>query len=198
MIDIRSRPEKLLFIYGVDSLPETKISLFLKRNLTPSKVECPLYRLIHKASGLNPEFVELLKKYDMEYNIEYELLYSDEFVKKYESFEIFGKFKISEITYPSVCIVVGHEKEEREIYELVKSRYFDKCDVISCFGKVLERKYDQFRELGPEEFKRVNHPDYKSGGDETDENEEKKQKIENAQKKIADMEDEIKNEIKKK
>ena len=192
MTDIRSRPEKLLFIYGVAGLPENKISLFLKRNLMPSKVECPLYRLVYKSSGLNPEFVELMRKYDMEHNIEYELLYSDEFIKKYESFENFGKFKISEITYPSVCIVVGHEKEEREIYELVKSRYFDKCDVISCFGKVLERKYDQFKELGPEEFKRVNHPNYKSGSDETDEIEKKKQKIESAQKKIADMEDEIK------
>jgi len=192
MTELRSRPEKLLFIYGVDGLPENKLSLFLKRNFTPSKVECPLYRLVYKSAGLNPEFVELMRKYDMEYNIEYELLYSDEFIKKYESFEIFGKFKISEITYPSVCIVVGHEKEEREIYELVKSRYFDKCESVSCFGKVLERKYGQFQELGPEEFKRVNHPAYKSGEDVTDENEEKKQKIESAQKKIADMEDEIK------
>jgi len=192
MTEVKSRQEKFLFVYGVNGLPENKISLFLKRNLTPSKVECPLYRLIYKSAGLNPEFVELMRKYDMEHNIEYELLYSDEFIKKYESFEIFGKFKISEITYPSVCIMVGHEKEEREIYELVQSRYFSKCDVISCFGKVLERKYGQFQELGPEEFKRVNHPAYKSGEDIADENEEKKQKIESAQKKIADMEDEIK------
>jgi len=188
MTETKHRPEKFLFVYGVGSLPENKISLFLKRNFTPSKIDCSLYRLIHKAAGLNPEFVELMERYDMEY----ELLYSDEFIKKYERFEIFGKFKISEISYPSVCIIVGHEKEEREIYELVQSRYFNKCDSISCFGKVLERKYGQFKELGPAEFKRVNRSDYKSGNGETDETEERKQKIESAHKKIADMEDEIK------
>lgn len=188
MTEGKSRQEKLVFVYAVDGLMENKISLFVKRSFTPSKVECPLYRLIHKATGLNPEFVELMKKNGMGY----ELLYKDEFIRKYESFEIFGNFKISDVTYPAVCIVVGHEKEEREIYELVQPRYFNKCDVISCFGKVLERKYDQFKELGPAEFKRVNEPNYKARGEETDEREEKKQKIENAQKKIADMEDEIK------
>ncbi|MCL2863212.1 MAG: hypothetical protein FWE54_03865 [Methanimicrococcus sp.] len=188
MTEIKQRPEKLLFVYGVDGLLENKISLFLKRNLTPSKVECPLYRLIHTASGLDPEFVELMKKND----IGYELLYRNEFIKKYECFEIFGKFQIREVTYPTVCIVVGHEKEEREIYELIQSRYFNKCDSLSCFEKVLERKHLLFQEVGPDEFKRISCPGYKSDDDETDEKEEKKQKIENAQKKIADMEDEIK------
>ena len=179
------KPEKLIFIYNVSSLPENKISLYLKRRLNPSKIECPFYRLVHNASGIKPEVIDLME------NLEhpYEILYRDEFVKKYESFEIFGKFKIKEVTYPAVYIIVGNKKEEREICELVAPRHFKKCDMVSCFGKILERKYNQFKELGPEEFKKVNN---QSSSKEIDEEEEKKQKIETVHKKIVDMEDEIK------
>jgi len=114
-------------------------------------------------------------------------------VKKYEGFEIFGTFRIAEATYPSVYIVIGSDKEERQIYELVAARYFKKCESLSCFGRVLERKYSQFKELGPAEFKIVNAPEYKQDeSEERDEKEEKKQKIESAQRKIADMENEMK------
>jgi len=181
------KPEKLVFIYDVDSLPENKIALFLKRSITPSKIECPLYRLVHNALGIKPEMTECLKKF----GLPYEMMYRDKFIKKYESFEIFGKFKIKDVKYPSVFIIVGSEKEERELHELVAARYFMKCEMVSCFEKVLERKYNQFKELGPEEFKKVNSQSFRKEK-EVDEKEEKKQKIENVHKKIADMEDEIK------
>jgi len=179
------KPEKLIFIYDIDNLPENKIALFLKRSINPSKIECPLYRLIHTTSGIKPEMTEFMEKF----GIPYEMLYRNEFIKKYESFEIFGKFKIKDVSYPSVFIIIGSEKEERELYELVAARYFMKCEMVSCFGKVLERKYSQFKELGPEEFKKVsNQPSSK----EINEDEERKQKIETAHKKIVEMEDEIK------
>ena len=181
------KPEKLVFIYDVDSLPENKIALFLKRSITPSKIECPLYRLVHNALGIKPEMTECLKKF----GLPYEMMYRDKFIKKYESFEIFGKFKIKDVKYPSVFIIVGSEKEERELHELVAARYFMKCEMVSCFEKVLERKYNQFKELGPEEFKKANSQSFRKEK-EVDEKEEKKQKIENVHKKIADMEDEIK------
>ena len=181
------KPEKLIFIYDFDSSPENKIALFFKRSLTPAKIECPLYRLVNNPSGIKPEMAELMKNL----GLPYEILYRNEFIKKYESFEIFGKFKIADAVYPSVYIIVGSEKEEREIYELVAARYFMKCEIISCFSKVLERKYNQFKELGPEEFKNASLQSAKRD-QEIDEKEEKKQKIENVHKKIADMEDEIK------
>jgi hypothetical protein len=181
------KPEKLVFVYDVDSSPENKIALFFKRNLMPSKIECPLYRLVNNSLGIKPEVTEYLKKL----GLSYEMLYRNEFIKKYENYEIFGKFKMNEAAYPSVFIIVGGEKEEREIYELVAARYFMKCEMVSCFGKVLERKYNQFKELGPEEFKKANSQSFQTE-DEIDEEEEKKQKIENVHKKIADMEDEIK------
>ena len=179
------KPEKLIFIYDVSSLPENKISLFLKRKMNPSKIECPFYRLIHNSSGIKPEVTDLLKKIGHPY----EMLYRDEFVKKYEDFEIFGKFKIKEVTYPAVYIIVGGKKDEREICELVAPRHFKKCERASCFGKILERKYSQFKELGPEEFKKVSSQPFPK---EIDEEEEKKHKIETVHKKIIDMEDEIK------
>ena len=179
------KPEKLIFIYDVNSLPENKISLFLKRNINPSNIECPLYRLMHNASGIKPNVTDLLKKFGHPY----EMLYRDEFIKKYENFEIFGKFKVKDATYPAVYILVGSEREEREICELVAPRHFLKCEMVSCFGKVLERKYNQFKELGPEEFKKVSN---QSSSREINEEEEKKKKIETVHKKIVDMEDEIK------
>ena len=181
------KPEKLIIIYDFDSSPENKIALFFKRSLTPAKIECPLYRLVNNPSGIKPEMAELMKNL----GLAYEILYRNEFIKKYESFEIFGKFKVADAVYPSVYIIVGSEKEEREIYELVAARYFMKCEIISCFSKVLERKYNQFKELGPEEFKNASLQSAKRD-QEIDEKEEKKQKIENVHKKIADMEDEIK------
>ncbi|MDR0767171.1 MAG: hypothetical protein LBE57_01795 [Methanosarcinales archaeon] len=189
MTESPEKTEKLVFIFDVDSLPESKISLFLKRSITPSKIECPLYRLTHSAKGLKPEVTEYMEKF----GLDYEILYRDEFIKKYEGFEIFGTFKIADTTYPSVYIVIGSDREERQIYELVAARYFKKCDSLSCFGRVLERKYSQFKELGPAEFKKVNTPGYKqNNSEEKDEKEEKKQKIENAQQKIVDMENEMK------
>ena len=189
MTEPPDKSEKLIFIFDAESSPENKISLFLKRSLTPSKIECPLYRLIHNVKGIKPEVTDYLKKN----GIPYEIIYRDEFIKKYEGFEIFGKFKISSVTYPSVFIITGSEREERDIYELVAARYFNRCDSLKCFSRVLERKYDQFKELGPDEFKRVNDPAFKAAAKaEVDEKEEKKQKIENAHQKIVDMENEIK------
>lgn len=190
MTEFPEKNEKLVFIFDVDSLPENKISLFFKRSITPSKIECPLYRLMHSAKGLRPEVTEYMTKF----GLPYEILYRDEFIRKYEGFEIFGTFRIADATYPSVYIVVGSEKEERQVYELISSRYFNRCDSISCFSRILERKYDQFTELGPDEFKKVNAPGYKPAAatEEIDEKEEKKQKIENAHQKIVDMENEMK------
>lgn len=189
MTEFPEKNEKLVFIFDTDSLPENKISLIFKRSITPSKIECQLYRLMHNAKGLKPEVTEYLTKL----NLPYEILYRDEFIRKYEGFEIFGSFRIADATYPSVYIVVGSEKEERQVYELISARYFNKCDSISCFSRILERKYDKFKELGPDEFKKVNTPGYKSeNAEETDEKEEKKQKIENAHQKIVEMENEMK------
>jgi hypothetical protein len=188
MTEPPEKSEKLIFIFDSDSFPENKISLFLKRSLTPSKIDCPLYRLTHNAKGLKPEAIEYVKKF----GLPYEILYRNEFIKKYEGFEIFGKFKISDAVYPSIFIVVGDEREERDIYELVAARYFNRCESLTCFGRVLERKYAQFKELGHAEFKRVNDPAFKASVREVDEKEEKKQKIENAHQKIVDMENEIK------
>lgn len=190
MTEFPEKNEKLVFIFDVDGLPENKISLFFKRSITPSKIECPLYRLTHSAKGLKPEVAEYMTKF----GLDYETLYRDEFIRKYEGFEIFGTFKIADATYPSVYIVIGSEREERQVYELIAARYFSKCDSLSCFGRVLERKYSQFTELGPAEFKRVNSPGYKPENDaeELDEKEEKKQKIENTHQKIVDMENEMK------
>ncbi|MDL2260885.1 hypothetical protein LJC08_01365 [Methanimicrococcus sp. OttesenSCG-928-J09] len=190
MTEFPEKNEKLVFIFDVDSLPENKISLFFKRSITPSKIECPLYRLMHNAKGLRPEVTEYMTKF----GLPYEILYRDEFIRKYEGFEIFGTFRTADATYPSVYIVVGSEKEERQVYELISSRYFNKCDSISCFSRVLERKYDQFTELGPDEFKIANTPGHKPviAAEEMDEKEEKKQKIENAHQKIVDMENEMK------
>jgi hypothetical protein len=181
------KPEKLIFIYDASGLPEKRISLFLKRTLNPSAIECPLYRLLHGAFGIKPEVTEILKKI----GLPYEMMCRDEFIKKYESFEIFGNFKISEATYPSVYIITGGEREEREICELVASRHFSKCEMVACFGKILERKYIQFKKLGYEEFKKVNSLP-PSEEKERDDEEEKKKKIITAHKKIADMENEIK------
>ena len=181
------KPEKLIFIYDVSSLPENKITLFLKRSINPSTIECPLYRLLHGVSGIKPEVTEILKKFDLPY----EMMYRDEFIKKYESFEIFGKFKISEATYPAVYIITGSEREERDICELVASRHFSKCEMVACFGKILERKYIQFKKLGYEEFKKVSSLP-PSEEKEKNEEEEKKKKIITVHKKIADMENEIK------
>ena len=193
MTESPEKTEKLVFIFDADSLPENKISLFLKRSLTPSKIECPLYRLTHNAKGIKPEVTKYMEKFCLDDNLDYEIHYRNEFVKKYEGFEIFGTFRIAEATYPSVYIVIGSDKEERQIYELVAARYFKKCESLSCFGRVLERKYSQFKELGPAEFKIVNAPEYKQDeSEERDEKEEKKQKIESAQRKIADMENEMK------
>lgn len=189
MTNLPEKSEKLLFIFDVDSLPENKISLFFKRNLTPSKIECPLYRIMHDAKGIHPQITEYLEKF----GLSYEILYRNDFIKKYESYEIFGTFRVADATYPSVYIVVGSEREERHVYELVAARYFNKCDSVSCFTRIMERKYNQFTELGPEEFKKRSAPGYKPENDEEkDEKEEKKLKIENAHQKIADMENEIK------
>ncbi|WNY28270.1 hypothetical protein MmiEs2_04540 [Methanimicrococcus stummii] len=189
MTEPPEKTEKLVFIFDVDSLPENKISLIFKRSFTPSKIECPLYRLTHGAKGLKPEVVEYMESF----GLEYEILYKDEFIKKYEGFEIFGTFKIADATYPSVYIVIGSNREERQVYELIAARYFNKCESLSCFGRVLERKYAQFKELGPAEYKKVNTPGYKKNdSSEIDEKEEKKQKIENAHQKIVDMENEMK------
>ncbi|MDR2943505.1 MAG: hypothetical protein LBU81_00180 [Methanosarcinales archaeon] len=190
MTEFPEKKEKLVFIFDTDGLLENKISLFFKRNISPSKIECPLYRLMYGAKGLMPEAAELTAKF----GLDYETLYRDEFIKKYEGFEIFGAFKVADATYPSVYIIIGNEKEERQIYELIAARYFSKCDSLSCFSRVLERKYSQFKELGPAEFKRVNSQEYKSAdaSEELNEKEEKKQKIENAHQKIIDMENEMK------
>lgn len=190
MTESSEKSQKLVFIYNAESGFENKISLFFKRSITPSKIECPLYRLTNNATGLKTEVTEYMKKF----GVPYEVLYRNEFIQKYEGFEIFGTFKIDEATYPSVYIVIGNEREERQIYELIAARYFEKCESLSCFGRILERKYNQFKELGPEEFKKVNSPNYKAekAADEIDEKEEKKQKIENAHQKIVDMENEIK------
>ncbi|MDV0444493.1 hypothetical protein MmiAt1_00190 [Methanimicrococcus sp. At1] len=189
MTEPPEKSEKLVFIFDIDSLPENKISLFFKRSLTPSKIECPLYRLTHDAKGLKKEVADYMEKF----GLPYEILYRDEFIKKYEGFEIFGQFRMADATYPSVYIIVGTEKEERQVYELIAARYFNRCDSLSCFGRVLERKYEQFKELGPDEFKNRNRPDYRpDNSDEVDEKEEKKQKIENAHQKIVDMENEMK------
>lgn len=189
MTEPPEKSEKLVFIYDIDSRPENKISLFFKRSITPSKIECPLYRITHDARGLKPEVTDYMKKF----GLPYEILYRDEFIDKYEGFEIFGTFKIADATYPSVYIVIGSDREERQVYELIAARYFDKCESLSCFGRVLERKYAQFKELGPAEFQNRSRPDYKSeSAVETDEKEEKKQKIENAHQRIMDMENEIK------
>jgi len=184
------KSEKLILIFDADSSPENKISLFLKRNFTPSKIDCPLYRLIYNSRGIKPEAVADIERL----GLPYEILYRDEFVRKYEKFEIFGRFRISDVSYPSVFAIIGNEKEERELHELVAARYFNRCESLACFSRVLERKYDQFKELGPEEFKRVNDPALKSSAEELemDEKDERKQKIENAHQKIVDMENEIK------
>ena len=178
--------EKLIFVFDADSSPENRLSLFLKRSLTPSKIECPLYRLMHDMKGIHPVVLEKLQ----ELGVPYETLYFDQFIQKYEGFEIFGKFKLADVTYPCVYIIIGREREERELYELVASRYFLRCDSASCFSRILERKHLQFKELGPAEFKKRNDPKFKaeSKEEEKNEKEEKKQKIENAQQKIADME----------
>ncbi|MBZ3935012.1 hypothetical protein [Methanimicrococcus blatticola] len=190
MTESPEKNEKLVFIFDVESQLESKISLFFKRSITPSKIECPLYRLTHSAKGLKPEVAE----YMTNFGLEYETLYRDEFIKKYEGFEIFGTFKIADATYPSVYIVIGSEREERQVYELIAARYFSKCESLSCFSRVLKRKYSQFKELGPAEFKKINSPGYKpeNDSDELDEKEEKKQKIETAHQKIVDMENEMK------
>jgi hypothetical protein len=187
MTEVLEKAEKLVFIFDVDGLPESKLSLLLKRSLTPSKIECPLYRLTHNATGLKQEVVKYMKRS----GIDYEIHYRDEFIKKYEGFEIFGLFRIADATYPSVYIIIGSDREERQIYELIPARYFKKCESLSCFARVLELKYSRFKELGPAEFKKTNAPEYKHD-DERNEKEEKKQKIENAQRKIADMENEMK------
>ena len=179
------KPEKLVLIFDIENLPENKITLFFKRTVTPSKIECPLYRLVHNVSGIRPEVAEYTKKL----GIPYEILYRDEFIEKYDCFEVFGKFKMEDVTFPAVYIAVTHENGERGIYELVSERYFRTCELISCFGKVLERKYNQFMELGPDEYKKANE---RKNKEEMNEKDEKKQKVESAQKKIADMEDEIK------
>ena len=150
--NVKDREKKLVFIYSVDSLIESKITLFLQRKFSPSKIDCPLYALLYDKKGLKPEFSKAMARFDLDFP--YELLCRDEFVKKYDCFEIFGKFHIRDVTYPSVYIIVGHEKEEREIYELVAPTDIEKCDDIDRLNQILRQKYDQFQNLGPEEFKK--------------------------------------------
>ncbi|MDV0447305.1 hypothetical protein MsAg5_11890 [Methanosarcinaceae archaeon Ag5] len=179
--------EKLVFIYAMDGGAMNKASYFFKRSLTPSKIECPLYSVTHDAKGIKPEVVDFMKRF----GVPYEILYQNEFIQKYEGFEIFGKFKIAEAHFPSVYIILGDERAERDIYELIQPKYFQKCESLSCFGKVLKRKYTQFHELGPEEFRAQSK---KAQDFETDEDAEKKQKIEKAHEKIVEMEKQIEKE----
>ncbi|WP_338098373.1 hypothetical protein [Methanolapillus ohkumae] len=174
--------EKLVFIYAMDGGALNKITYFFKQGISPSKIECPLYGLTHSASGMKPEVLDFMKRF----GVPYEILYQDEFVRKYEGFEIFGKFKMADAGFPAVYIIVGDERDERGIYELVRPKYFQKCESLSCFGKVLKRKYAQFHELGPDEFQAQNN---KAAPEiEADEESEKKQKIEKAHEKIMEME----------
>ncbi|WNY24655.1 hypothetical protein [Methanolapillus millepedarum] len=173
--------EKLVFIYALDGGAVNKTTHFFKRIVSPSKIECPLYGLTHDAKGIKPEVLDFMKRF----GVPYEILYQNEFIQKYEGFEIFGKFKIEEASFPSVYIILGDERAERDIYELIRPTYFQKCESLSCFGKVLKRKYAQFHELGPEEFRVQNR---KTQDFEADEDAEKKQKIEKAHEKIVEME----------
>ncbi|MCL2141914.1 MAG: hypothetical protein FWH46_03440 [Methanimicrococcus sp.] len=151
--NIEDREKKLVFIYSLDGLIEYKIALFIQRFINPSKIECPLYSIIYDQKGLKPEFTEAMKR--IELDIPYELLYRNDFIKKYDCFEIFGKFHVSDVTYPSIYIIIGHEKEEREIYELVPTEDILKCSDIADLNRILSEKYDQFKTIGPEEFKKM-------------------------------------------
>ena len=91
----------------------------------------------------------------IELDIPYELLFRDEFIKKYECFEVFGKFCIQDATYPSVYIVVGHEKEEREIYELLAPDDILKCVDIADLNHILLEKYVQIKKCGQEEIEKT-------------------------------------------
>jgi hypothetical protein len=152
--NFENREKKFVFIYSIDSLIENKISLLIQRALSPAKIECPLYSLLFNAKGLKAEFVEAMKR--IELDIPYEMTYRNDFIKKYECFEVFGKFRISDVTYPSVQIVVGHEKEEREVYELVSPSDILKCGGIGDLNQILQQRYAQFKKGGPDEIKNQN------------------------------------------